>query len=293
MKTTKKNNSTLVEDIYNTIGVIAKGKELKISDDTLETFGVEMAAALKHWATPQKISNEVKPGLRMSNIGKPDRQLWYDINSKDKTVKELHPSMYIKFLYGHLLEVLMLTFVKMAGHEVDHEQKEVTVKGIKGHMDCTINGEVVDVKTASGFAFKKFNEGTLAEDDGFGYLAQLAGYEEAMKTEEGGFLVMNKESGEIVFFKPDDFDKPNIKNRIDTIKKITKSSTAPDFCYKPIAEGKSGNMKLPRQCNWCPYKFECHKEANDGAGLRIFKYAKGNAYLTTVVKEPNVEEVLI
>ena len=289
----KKTNNTLVEDIYNTIGVLAKGKEIKIPDEMLETFGKEMAEALKHWSVPQKVSNEVKPGLRMSNIGKPDRQLWYDINSKDKTTKELPPSMYIKFLYGHLLEVLMLTFVKLAGHEVLNEQKEVSVDGIKGHMDCTINGEVVDVKTASGFAFKKFNEGTLAEDDSFGYLAQLAGYEEAMKTEKGGFLVMNKETGEITFFKPDDLDKPNINHRISNIKAITTDPEPPGYCYKPIAEGKSGNMKLPRQCSWCPYKFECHKESNDGKGLRVFKYAKGNAYLTTVVKEPNVEEVLI
>jgi len=289
----KKTNNTLVEDIYNTIGVLAKGKEIKIPDEMLETFGKEMAEALKHWSVPQKVSNEVKPGLRMSNIGKPDRQLWYDINSKDKTTKELPPSMYIKFLYGHLLEVLMLTFVKLAGHEVLNEQKEVSVDGIKGHMDCTINGEVVDVKTASGFAFKKFNEGTLAEDDSFGYLAQLAGYEEAMKTEEGGFLVMNKETGEITFFKPDDLEKPNINHRINNIKAITTDPEPPGYCYKPIAEGKSGNMKLPRQCTWCPYKFECHRESNDGKGLRVFKYAKGNAYLTTVVKEPNVEEVLI
>ena len=53
-------------------------------------------------------------------------------------------------------------------------------------MDCTIDGEVVDIKTASGFAFKKFKDGTLAEQDAFGYLPQLAGYEEAEGTKKGG-----------------------------------------------------------------------------------------------------------
>lgn len=288
-----KKNETLINDIYETIGVLAKGKELKIPPEVLEDFGKDMAQALKDWSIPQEVSTEMKPGLRMSNIGKPDRQLWYDINSEDKEEKELAPNMYIKFLYGHLLEVLLLTFVRLAGHKVANEQKEINVDGIKGHMDCTINGEVVDVKTASGYAFKKFNEGTLAEDDSFGYLAQLAGYEQAMQTDKGGFLVMNKESGELSFFKPDDMEKPNIKNRIKNIKKIIKEKNPPDYCYDSIPEGKSGNMKLPRQCTWCAYKFKCRSNENGGQGLRVFKYAKGNAYLTHIEKVPNVEEILV
>ena len=67
-------------------------------------------------------------------------------------------------------------------------------------MDCVIDGEVVDIKTASGFAFKKFRDGTLAEDDAFGYMAQLAGYEQAEGTKNGGFLALNKESGELAMF---------------------------------------------------------------------------------------------
>lgn len=288
-----KKNETLINDIYETIGVLAKGKELKIPPEVLEDFGKDMAQALKDWSIPQEVSTEMKPGLRMSNIGKPDRQLWYDINSEDKEEKELAPNMYIKFLYGHLLEVLLLTFVRLAGHKVANEQKEINVDGIKGHMDCTINGEVVDVKTASGYAFKKFNEGTLAEDDSFGYLAQLAGYEQAMQTDKGGFLVMNKESGELSFFKPDDMEKPNIKNRIKNIKKIIKEKNPPDYCYDSVPEGKSGNMKLPRQCTWCAYKFKCRSNENGGQGLRVFKYAKGNTYLTHIEKVPNVEEILV
>ncbi len=41
----------------------------------------------------------------------------------------------------------------MAGHEVTDEQKEVELEGLKGHIDCKINGRVVDIKTASGFSF--------------------------------------------------------------------------------------------------------------------------------------------
>ena len=50
-------------------------------------------------------------------------------------------------------------------------------------------------------------------------------------------------------------------------------------------------MKLPRECFYCKHKYECHKDTNNGKGLRIFQYAKGLAYFTTVVKEPKVQEL--
>ena len=280
---------TLVEDIYAKIETLSKGKELKISDEDLESFGKDMADALKHWSIPQK---RTKENLRMSSIGKPLRRLWFD--SKSEKTQEVFPApLQIKFLYGHLLEVLLLFFVRMAGHTVTSEQKEITVDGVKGHMDCVIDGQVVDVKTASGFAFKKFKDGTLGEDDSFGYLGQLAGYEEAEQTFNGGFLVMNKETGDLTTFIPDDLDKPNIKEKIKNVRKSLAVDTPPDFCYTPVPEGASGNMKLARGCTWCPHKIECYKEANEGIGLRAFKYAKGLVYLTNVSKQPNVEEVKI
>lgn len=216
---------TLVTDIYKKIGVLSKGKPIKITDKELDDFGEDMKDALKHWAVPHKRDSSLTSGLRMSNIGRPDRQLWYDLNSKNKKDKEYNPSTYIKFLYGHLLEVLMLFFVRLAGHTVTGEQKEVKVSGITGHMDCVIDGEVVDIKTASGFSFKKFVDGSLVDNDSFGYVAQLAGYEEAEQTSNGGFLVLNKETGQITLFRPEELDKPNIKTRIKTIKRLLKIKT--------------------------------------------------------------------
>jgi len=286
----KKKLNNLVDDIYKVLDSLTEGNELNISEEMFEEFGKDMTDALRHWATPQNV--EGKPVLRMSNVGRPERRLWFDTHTQAESTEKLHPSTQIKFLYGHLLEVLLLFFVKLSGHKLTSQQKEITVSGIKGHMDCMIDGEVVDVKTASGYSFKKFKEGTLAEDDSFGYLSQLAGYEAAEKTNEGGFLVMNKETGELTMFIPDDMDKPNIKAKIKNVKNIIASDTPPDFCYAPIPEGKAGNMKVARGCSWCPHKFECHKDANDGKGLRVFNYAKGPVYFTKIVSEPNVEEVI-
>ena len=51
-------------------------------------------------------------------------------------------------------------------------------------------------------------------------------------------------------------------------------------------------MKLPMDCVYCPHKFKCYKDSNEGKGLRVFKYAKGNVYFTEIKNMPNVEEVL-
>tara|TARA_B100001250_G_scaffold192781_1_gene165731 strand:- start:2182 stop:3045 length:864 start_codon:yes stop_codon:yes gene_type:complete len=279
---------TLVEDIYDKLSVLGDGESLDVSEEVLDEFGNSMKEALRHWANPTPRDTET---LRMSNIGKPLRQLWYDLKSEGEETQPLEPHLFIRFLYGHILEEVMLFLVKLAGHKVTDEQKEVKVSGVHGHMDCKIDGEVIDIKTASSFAFRKFKNGTLAEDDPFGYLAQLSAYETAEKTKAGGFLVLNKESGEITLHRPSFIDKPHARNKIREVKKAIKLDNPPELCYNPVPEGKAGNMKLPRGCTYCRHKNECHKDANDGKGLRVFKYSKGLMYLTKVEKEPNVLEI--
>ena len=283
----KKKLNTLVDDIYKKLSVLGKGKSLNLSEETIDQFGESMKEVLRHWSTPHPRATET---LRMSNIGRPNRQLWFDMKTEQQA-QEIPPATFIKFLYGHMLEEVVLLLVKLAGHTVSDEQKNVKIKGIEGHMDCVIDGEVIDVKTASGYAFKKFKDGTLAEDDTFGYMSQLAGYEAGHGTSNGGFLAMNKENGELALYIPEELDKPNIETKIDTVKKSLKKQTPPELCYLPIPDGTSGNMKLPRGCFFCRHKVECHKDSNNGKGLRVFKYAKGLTYLTQVVKEPKVEEI--
>lgn len=278
---------TVVEDIYKEVSKISDGKTLKVTEKQLDEFAAGMKSAMKHWLTPREVK---KPYLRMSNIGRPERQLWYDMKLDPKE-NIIDASTQIKFLYGHLLEEVVLFLVNLSGHKITDQQKEVKIKGIKGHMDCKIDGEVVDIKSASNFAFRKFKDGTLPNKDSFGYLAQLAGYEEAEQSTGGGFLAINKESGELSLFKPQSLDKPNIKQKIDTLNQQLKKKTPPARCYAPVPNGSYGNMQLPTECKWCPHKFVCHKDANEGRGLRTFKYSTGLTYLTKVVRLPKVEEV--
>ena len=43
------------------------------------------------------------------------------------------PNTYVKFMYGHLIEEMLLFLTKLSGHEVTDEQKQCEVAGIKGH----------------------------------------------------------------------------------------------------------------------------------------------------------------
>ena len=280
---------TLVPDIYTHLEKLSSGTPLPLTEEDIDNTLVGMREALMSWATPRERDSNFT--VRMSNVGKPARQLWYE--KRDPQGRGgIDGATQIKFLYGHLLEEIVLMLVRMAGHKVTDEQKEVVVDGIVGHMDCKINGEVVDVKTASRFAFNKFRDGRLSQDDPFGYLGQLAGYEAAEGTDNGGFLVLNKESGELCMYVPDDLDKPNIKASINKLLPALEMETPPELCYNPIPDGKKGNMKLAKGCNWCKYKHDCYKDSNDGQGLRTFKYSNGLTYLTEVVVEPKVEELL-
>ncbi len=283
-----KSLQNIVEDIYENLKPLCNGESLDISEEEIDKFGEDMKNVLRHWARPTARDSSFK--LRMSNVGKPSRQLWYD--NKSEKSSSLSPSTMIKFFYGHILEEVVLLLARLSGHDVTDEQKEVEINGVKGHIDCKIDGEVVDVKTASSFAFKKFRHGTLPDDDPFGYIAQISGYEQAEKSSHGGFLAINKETGELAFYEPDELNKIDTKKRIVSLKKILKSNSPPSKCYPDLPEGAKGNMKLNRGCSYCPHKFICHSDSNNGEGLRGFKYAKGITYFTKIVKEPNVEEIL-
>jgi len=279
-------HSLIIKDIYSKLDKLNDG-DIDLSDEAIEKTGEAIKEVIKQWSTPQP---STKFTIRMSNIGKPLRQLWFD--SKESSVRSrIPPQTFIKFLYGHLLEEIVLMFVRMTDHKVSDEQKEVSLDGIKGHIDCKIDGEVVDIKTASNFGFKKFATNSLHENDSFGYLMQLAAYETAEDSAKGGFIAINKETGELTSYEPGELVKPNAKVKIDQIKQAIQQETAPPLCYQPVPEGKSGNMKLHTNCVYCAHKHTCWKDSNGGRGLRVFKYANGLKYLTRVSVLPKVDEV--
>ena len=159
---------TLVDDIYRLIETKEAEESLDVEAE-IELFGENMKTLMRTEFGRKRTTD--RRTLRLSNIGRDDRVLWNVVNGTEK--EEIKPATYIKFMYGHLIEEMLLFMTRMAGHEVSDEQRVCEVEGIKGHMDCKIDGLVVDVKSASAFGFKKFKDGTLAMDDAFGYVDQI------------------------------------------------------------------------------------------------------------------------
>ena len=281
---------TLVSDIYHMIDTKEIPEGVPV-EQVINDFGENVKEILRNNITEHEFDRRK---LRMSNIGKKDRQLWYSYNGYKG--EELMPHTRIKFLYGHLIEEMILALTKLAGHDVTDEQKRVEVDGIKGSMDCKIDGVLTDVKSASPYGFKKFKDGSLIDNDPFGYVDQIKGYAHSEGVTDVGWLVMDKTNGHLTYLKYDMADESqwywsklnffSIEERIKNIKRVVKSETPPERCYKPIADGKSGNMKLAVGCSYCAYKHECW-----GKDLRTFIYSTGPRYLTEVKFVPSVLEV--
>ena len=172
--------------------------------------------------------------------------------------------------------------------------------GVKGHKDARIDGVTVDVKSASTFAFKKFKQGTmLTKPSGFDrqYLHQMAAYvqgdagKEGNVDDKGAFLVMDKQNGHLTLLEVPEIYLPDAHERVDFLREMIKADTPPPCSYEPVPDGVSGNMILPAEGAYCPYKFKVWKDSNNGQGLRVFGYSTGPRFFTHVEKEPNVPEI--
>ena len=280
---------TLTQDIYS---LFSNDGGCKIPKDKMDKAIEQCVSNIKQQLLDAVTGNNIQPKkLRMSNVGYPDRQLWYQF--QDIEEEPLKDSDYIKFLYGHIIEELVLCFAELAGHKVTDRQKETKLEGVKGHIDGRIDGVLVDVKSASPMGFRKFQEGTLSNDDPFGYMDQLSSYATAEEDSEAAFLVMNKLSGQLCLMPLHELEITNTGERIKYLKGVVKSKTPPPKCYDDVPDGKSGNYKLGVNCFYCSYKKTCWADANNGHGLRVFEYKKGKVYLTRVSRVPDVPEIKV
>lgn len=254
-------------------------------------LGQQIAEIVAHRLAEPK-SEEVRDPLRISNLGKRDRQLWYAKHRPDIS-ERLSPATLRKFLFGDIWEHILLFLCKESGHEVTHEQELVHVDGVPGHTDCVIDGVVVDAKTASPYGFQKFKDGSLRENDSFGYMEQLAGYSEALGRLDGAFLAVDKVSGKLTLLQIPRAELEGLKitERTARMREILESPTPPDCDCGTVDFGESGNEVLSVNGSYCPCKFDCWKDANDGIGLRTFLYSNGPKHFTKVTKEPKVLEV--
>ena len=239
-----------------------------ISADTIEQVASDIKDALQRQFGSDGRSGDFK--LRMSNIGRPSCQLWYEKNKPEAAIP-LPTTFVMNMMLGDIVEAVFKGLLKEAGVKYE-DSDNVTLKlsddEIKGTYDIVMNGAVDDIKSASNWSYtNKFQSyETLAESDGFGYIAQLAGYAKASGKQVGGWWVVNKANGDFKYVpaKWMDVDK-EIEKVEETVAKLKENKF--ERCFEPEEETwykeKTGNLVLNKNCTFCSYRFDCWPEMKE------------------------------
>ena len=246
----------------------ANGKST-MTPSTIQQIGTDvMAAVARQFGGGNKRD---KFGLRMSNVGRPTCQLWYDKN-KPEAALPLPTTFVMNMMLGDIVEAVFKGLLKEAGVKYEDDAK-VTLDidddtSITGTYDIVIDGAVDDIKSASNWSynnkFESFN--TLREGDAFGYVAQLAGYAKAADKKAGGWWVVNKANGQFKYVPATGLD---IDAEVGHIQETAKTLEENKFerCFEPVPEtfrGKpTGNTVLNSNCMFCRYRFDCWPEIDE------------------------------
>ena len=222
--------------------------------------------------------------IRMSGLGRP---LCQQLLEKKGVEQEVQYNMLFRFLFGDLVEAIAVLVLEQAGVDIIEKQKAVNLNiggtNVSGTLDLIIRDEfgqdkVWDVKSASEWAYKFKYTGyggyeKIKEDDPFGYIMQGHLYGEATGLPFGGWIVINKSSGEVTVVEAPDWQADDRKEYMadakERIKVLTDESLEFKVPFKDIfevykqdgQEVRTGNKLLPRPCNMCGYKAHCWKDA--------------------------------
>ena len=202
--------------------------------------------------------------LRMSNVGRPTCQLWYEKN-KPETALPKSNNFMMNMMLGDIVEAVFKGLLR--GAKVDYEESDtVTLKckdaEVSGSYDLVIDGAVDDVKSASDWSYRNKFESydTLSSGDGFGYVGQLAGYAKASGKKVGGWWVVNKANGHFKYVPASGL---NLDDEIQKIEDTVATVNTNKFerCFEPEEEkfrGKpTGNTVLNTNCKFCDYRYDC------------------------------------
>jgi len=239
-----------------------KGKTT-ISDTTIKQVADDISDALKRQFGSGQTRGDYT--LRMSNVGRPTCQLWFDKNQSEKALP--FPTTFImNMMIGDIVEAVFKGLLKEAGIQYeDAEKVTLTLDDgttIDGTYDIVINGAVDDVKSASNWSYQNKFESyeQLATKDGFGYVGQLAGYAKASGKRVGGWWVVNKANGQFKYVSAENMDLDKEIAKIENTVKTVKENKF-ERCFEPEPEtfrGKAtGNTVLNSNCTFCAYRFSC------------------------------------
>ena len=248
--------------VQSYLGRLGRGEVLP-SDEGHELMMKELAETMK----PEHYSSEFR--LRLSSLGKPLCQTIAEMQGWDKVIAE--PQIFpMRLATGNLLESYVVMILRESGLPVEGVQVPTTVKigdaNIRGTCDIVIGGVVYDIKTASDFSFKKFKKGFLevVKDDPFGYAVQGFMYARGLDMPFGGWIIANKNSGEIYICGVPDDQEDYMNAAFDTafatVAAVTEKAPfvkmfedEPEVFYRK----PTGNRKLGVTCRYCPFRYTC------------------------------------
>ena len=232
-----------------------------MSQENIEQVATDIKDALNRQFNTKR---DEKFRLRMSNIGRPSCQLWFEKN-KPETALPKPTTFIMNMMIGDIVEAVFKAVLREANVKFENSDTvslEIDEKTtISGSYDLVMNDAVDDIKSASDWSYKyKFDSyESLHSGDSFGYIGQLAGYAKASNKKAGGWWVVNKANGQFKYVRANiDMDK-----ELDKIKKNIKATESDKLvrCFEPEPEtfrGKpTGNMVLNKNCTFCSYRQSC------------------------------------
>ena len=259
--------NSILHKVQSYLDKVSK-EPVKISDKLVEEFGEACKESLRKQFSEER---REKFQVRMSNVGRPLCQLQMEAQNVKGEGQPYNVKM--RNTFGDLIEALAMFVLKSSGVEIEDEQKKVKYKfndsEIEGRLDVKIDQKVWDIKSASPYSFeKKFGEAggfeEIAKEDAFGYIPQGYLYSESEKVPFGGWIVINKSTGEWLVCEVPLADDQYKKDALELANKNTKAikSKIPfKRCYNDIEETfrtkKTGNKVLGTVCSFCPYKLPC------------------------------------
>jgi hypothetical protein len=233
-----------------------------MSDNTIEQVALDIKEALTKQFGSGKSRGDFR--LRMSNVGRPSCQLWYEKNKPEVAVP--FPTTFImNMMIGDIVEAVFKGVLKEAGVKYE-DSNNVTLNldnsSINGTYDIVIDGAVDDIKSASDWSYKyKFESfDKLKESDSFGYVGQLAGYAKASGKKAGGWWVVNKATGDFKYVRAKWLDVDEEVQKIqDKSNKLEQNKF--ERCFEAVPETfrkkLTGNTVLNNGCKFCSYRFDC------------------------------------
>ena len=228
-----------------------------------------------------KVASDVKEGLdkqfnggprdkfklRMSNIGRPKCQLWFEKNRPEEK-SPLPDQFMMNMMLGDIVEAVFKGVLRTAGVKFkDNDIVNLDLGGgrrpIRGEYDLVMEGRVDDIKSASDYSYtKKFVDlETLQASDPFGYVAQLVGYATAAGKKVGGWWVVNKANGHHKYVSAKHVDVDEVLDKMRDTYDYLENDEPLERQYTDVPETyrkkESGNRILCRECSFCSFKKAC------------------------------------